>query len=200
MKHFLNFVLGLTLLTVVGCGKENKSGKKSAPNNNYTNLYNSGMSSSSKQVVDKVGAWFNGTQESQTGQVVNFRRIRRDYNSGQTCQQRSFIGINYQYCTSSGSTVQETTVQERIGVALTQNGTRISAKGNQELNVIFSGQAGTLLSAVDVSPTASRLDFLNSSGVVVSYFIDRNYHSALNPVQQSESSQTERFDVIVRQF
>ncbi len=200
MKHLLHCVLGLTLLTFMGCGKDNNSGKKSAPKYSATNLYNSGISTSTKQVVDKVAAWFNGTQESQIGQVVNIRRVRRDYSSGQNCQQRSFIGINFQYCTSLGSNLQETTVSERTGVALTQNGTRISAKGNQDLNIIFSGQAGTLLSAVDVSSSASRLDFLTANGVVVSYFIDRNYHSALNPVQKSESSQTERFDVIVRLF
>ncbi len=200
MKHLLFCILGLTLFTVVGCGKDNKSGKKSSQNSNPINISNSGLSSTSQQVVEKVGAWYNSTQESGTGQVVNIRRVRRNYNSGQNCQQRSFLGIIYQYCTSLGSYGQESVVSEQTGVALTQNGTAIRNKGNQDLNLVFSGQAGTLITAVDVSATASRLDFLASNGAVISYFIDRGYHSALNPVQKSESSQTERYDVIVRVY
>jgi hypothetical protein len=201
MKQLLNCVLGLTLITFAGCGKDNNSGKKSSRNQfNFANLINPGIPANGQAVVQKLGSWYSGSSEAQVGQAGTLSRIRYNYSSSQTCTQKSFLGIPYQYCTSSGSNQQGQIVSQQT-VALTQDGRAINTKGNTELNAIFSGEAGTLLSAVDVpayGQSVSQLDFLRSDGTIVSYLIDRGAHSQLNPVRKSESSQSGRIDEVVQ--
>lgn len=195
MKSLMNGLLFASLLVFsVGCGKENKSGG----GNRYANLYNAGLSQTSQEAMKKVQAWYQGNVEGQaiTG-IVNITKTKYDYSSAQDCQQKTFLGIPYTYCTYGGSSQQGTIVSQQSNVNLYLNNSAISSKGNQELNTIFSGQSGTLLNAVDLSQTATQLDFLRGDGVIVSYIIDRNYHSLLNPVKKTETSQMSKSDIIV---
>lgn len=196
MKSLLNAVVCASLLAfAVGCGKENSSGNKNA----FANLYNQGLSMTSQQSLQKIQNWYKGNIEGQglIG-VVNITKTKYDYNTAPNCEQKKFLGIPYQLCTYSSSSSSGTIVSQQSNVDLRiNNNVAISSKGNQELNAIFSGASGTLLNAVDVSPSASQLDFLRSDGVIVTYIIDRNYHSALNPVKKSESSQSSKSDIIV---
>lgn len=198
MKSLFSSLLCASLLIfTVGCGKENKSGGGVAVNP-YQNLYNSGLSSNSQAVLQKVTNWYNGATEGQAMLgVVNITKTKYDYNTAPNCEQKTFLGIPYTYCTYSNTSSSGTVVSTQSGVNLVQDGNLISAKGNAELNGIFSGASGTLIDAIDLSSSVSNLVFLRNDGVIVSYLIDRNYHSLLNPVKKTETSQASKSDIVV---
>lgn len=194
MKSLLtSFLCASFLVLAVGCGKDNKSGG----NNSYTNLYNTGLGNDSRIVLDKLTAWYQGVNEgiSVTG-LRNVVKKELIYNTQPTCEQKKFLGIPYTVCQYSGSPTQERELSSQP-INLVQDGRKISEKGNTELNEVFNGSQGTLLSAVDVSSLRSELTFLRSDGVTVTYVIDRGYHSLVNPIKKSETSQTSRRDIIV---
>lgn len=198
MKTLLYGVLfGLLILGAIGCGKDNSSGNS---NNRYTSLYNNGLSIDNRQVIDKVRAWYDGVNEGQM--VTGLRTVVRTeytYNTAPNCVEKKFLGIPYTYCTYDGSPTSQNEISRNV-VNLVQDGRRLNAKGNAELASIFNGSQGTLVNAIDISPTRSELTFLNSNGVVVTFTIDRNVHSLANPIKKSQTSQNSRKDVNVTVF
>lgn len=198
MKTLLHGVLfGLLILGAVGCGKDNSSGNS---NNRYTSLYNNGLSIDNRQVIDKVRAWYDGVAEGQL--VTGLRTVVRTeltYNTAPNCVEKKFLGIPYTYCTYDGSATSQNEISRNV-VNLVQDGRALNAKGNTELASIFNGSQGTLVNAIDVSPTRSELTFLNSNGSVVTFTIDRNVHSLANPIKKSQTSQNSRKDVVVNVF
>lgn len=177
---FSSILCASLLVFAVGCGKENKSG---GGGSSYSNLSNSGLTQTSQQVLQKNLDWFNSTVEgySGTNNVVYVTKTSKVYPNGPTCEQKKFLGIPYQYCTYSSNPTSSQTVYQGF-LTLVSNGGAISSKGNTELNNVFNGSQGTLISAIDVSATASQLDFVNSTGNIVSFIIDRGLHSTANPV------------------
>jgi hypothetical protein len=198
MKTVLHGVLfGLLILGAVGCGKDNSSGNS---NNRYTSLYNNGLSIDNRQVIDKVRAWYDGVAEGQL--VTGLRTVVRTeliYNTAPNCVEKKFLGIPYTYCTYDGSPTSQNEISRNV-INLVQDGRRLNEKGNAELASIFNGSQGTLVNAIDVSPTRSELTFLNSNGAVVTFTIDRNVHSLANPIKKSQTSQNSRKDVVVNVF
>lgn len=193
-SFFNSIILASILVFSVGCGKSSKSSGSNT--GAYTNLYNPGLTQTSQQVLEKNTAWFNAAAE---GQMITGTRtvIKTQYsaNTTPTCTNRTFLGIPYTSCTySSGSS--SGTELSRSTQYLFQDGRAISAKGNAELNAIFSGTHGTLINAIDTGAYSSQMDFLRGDGTIVSFIIDRNYHSLLNPVRKSEISQSTKLDII----
>ncbi len=195
MKSLFNGILFASILAFsASCGKD---GKSSGSNNGiYGNLYNAGLTQTSQQVLEKNTAWFNAATE---GLMITGTRtvVRTQYtsNTTPTCVDKKFLGIPYRSCTySSGSS--SGTELSRSTQYLFQDGRAINAKANADLNAIFSGANGTLVSAIDLSQSASQLDFLRPDGTIVSFVIDRSYHSLLNPVRKSEISQSSKIDII----
>jgi hypothetical protein len=193
MKSLLtSFLCASFLVLAVGCGKDNKSGG----NNNYSNLYNTGLSYDSRAVLDKLTAWHQGVNEGTA--ILGLRNVLKkelNYNTQPTCEQKKFLGIPYTLCQYSGSATQERELSNQM-VNLVQDGRKLADKGNNDLNEALNGSQGTLVSAVDITAMRSELTFLRADGIVVTYLIDRGYHSAVNPIKKSETSQSSRREVI----
>lgn len=192
---FSSILCASLLVFAVGCGKENKSG--GSRSGAYNNLYNQGLSQTNQQVLQKNVNWFNARTEGLALQgLVNITRTPYTFNTAPNCEEKKFLGIPYQYCSYNSSGTPGTAVVQN-NVQLFQDNRAINAKGNTELNAIFSGASGTLVSAIDLSSTASKLDFLRADGTIVSFVIDRSYHSLLNPVKKTETSQAQKVETIV---
>lgn len=189
---FFNSLLCASLLVfAVGCGKE----KSKSKGQQYANLYNQGLTANNQQVVANVTNWFNGAQEG-TGLLgaMTIKKTQYTSSNAQNCVEKKFLGIPYQYCTyNSGS--QTGTELSSTTANLFQDGVIINAKGNTELNNIFNGSNGTLINAVEQGSVA-QLDFLRADGSIVSFVIDRNYHSGLNPVKKSTVVQGVKTDIV----
>ncbi len=190
---FFNSLLCASLLVfAVGCGKE----KSKSKGQQYTNLYNQGLTANNQAVVQKLTNWFNSSQEG-AGFLgaMTIKKTQYVYNNAQNCVEKKFLGIPYQYCSYSNSAPQGTEVSSSTAT-LYQDGIIINARGNAELNNLFNGSHGTLIGASDISQTASQLDFLSADGKVVSFVIDTNYHSGLNPVKKSTVALGVKTDII----
>ena len=190
-SQFNSLLCASLLVLAVGCGKENKKSNGLA----YPSLYNQGLSTNNQASVQNVTNWFNGAQEgSALLGTVTIKKIQLPTSNGQNCVEKKFLGIPYQYCTYSNTTSQGTELSSTVATLL-QDGRAINAKGNTELNNVFNGSNGTLINATEQGLVAE-LDFLKADGSIVSYTIDRNYHSGLNPVRRSTIVQGVRTDVI----
>ncbi len=188
---FNSLLVASLLVFAVGCGKDSKKSNGVA----YPSLYNQGLSANNQQAVANITSWFNGAQEGQAllG-TVTIKKIQLPTSSGQNCVEKKFLGIPYQYCTYSSTTSQGTELSSTVA-SLFQDGRAINSKGNIELNNVFNGSNGTLINAIEQGLVA-QLDFLRADGSIVSYTIDRNFHSGLNPVKTSTIVQGVRTDVI----
>ena len=196
MKSLLtSFLCASFLVLAVGCGKDNKSGG----NNSYTSLYNTGLSNDSRMVLDRLTAWHQGVNEG-TAAMGDRLVVKKEYvfniQPQQVCEQKKILGIPYTLCKYSSSPAEEREISNGR-VALLQDGRKIADKGNTELNNIFNGSQGTLVSAMDVSAMSSELTFVRTDGTSVTYVIHRGYHSLVNPVKKSETSSSIRRDTIV---
>lgn len=188
---FNSLLVASLLVFAVGCGKDSKKSNGVA----YPSLYNQGLSTNNQQVVANITNWFNGAQEGPAllG-AITIKKIQLPSNSGQNCTQKSFLGIPYQFCSYTTNTSQGTELSSTVA-NLFQDGIAINAKGNTELNSVFNGSNGTLINAVEQGLIA-QLDFLRPDGTIVSFVIDRNYHSGLNPVKKSTISQGVKTEII----
>lgn len=198
MKSFFNGLICLTLLSfAVACGKKSGGGGGSAA---YVPLYNSGLTQNSQQVLANVTNWYNGAVEGYApGTIVNIKKTEYTMNTAPTCTEKKFLGIPYNYCTyNGGSTKTNEVLSPNINILSTQ-GQAINAKGNAELNNIFNGASGTLMDAIE-SGSVAQLTFLRGDGVVVTYLIDRNIHSHLNPKQKIEVNNSQRKDTITTTY
>lgn len=198
MKLFLNGLICASLLVfAIGCGSEKKGGGGGGtPAPVQPSLVNSGLSANSQQVLTNVTNWYNGATEGYApASIVKVVKTEYTMNTAPNCTQKKFLGIPFNYCTYSGSSQQTNqTVTPNVYIASTQ-GQAINAKGNAELNAIFSGGAGTLMDAQE-SGNIAYLQFLRGDGVVVTYQIDRSVHSAANPVLKREENQSQRKDIV----
>lgn len=188
---FNSLLVASLLVFAVGCGKESKKSSGVA----YPSLYNQGLSVTNQQAVANVTAWYNGVQEG-TGLLgaVTIKKTQYVINNAQNCVEKKFLGIPYQYCTYSNTQPTGTELSSTVA-NLYQDGIAINARGNTELNGVFNGSNGTLINAVE-SGSIAQLDFLRTDGTMVSFIIDRNYHSGLNPVKKSVMSQGVKTDIV----
>lgn len=193
MRFQLNGLLCALVLTfAVGCGKENKSGSNKY---NYPNLFNSGLTIGNQQVLDKNLNWYRGNVEGiPTAGVITVVKTQYSYNTAPTCETKKFLGIPFQYCTYDSD--RDSSELSRQNVSIVPSNAAINTKGNAELNAIFSGASGTLMSAVDQTHTRSKLDFIRNDGIIVSYIIDRSVHSSLNPIIKIETSQSSKVETV----
>jgi stage V sporulation protein SpoVS len=187
MKSLLNGILCASLLLVaVGCGKDSKSGGSSHGLIGY-NQYNQ----SSQQTIQSLNQWFQSNQEGRGLGTLKIDLKQRSQNSNQNCDTIDLKIFSVPYCwsTSTSNSNSDTVISSRT-ITIVNDGRKISEKGNAELNAIFSGAAGQVVQAIQVSNTATRIDILNNNQIT-SYIIDRTYHSLLNPVQKSTVSSTQ---------
>lgn len=189
---FNSLLVASLLVFAVGCGKENKKSSGVA----YPSLYNQGLTANNQAVVQKLTTWYNSNQEgSGLLGAMTIKKTQYVLNNAQNCTQKTFLGIPYQYCSYSNTQPAGTELSS-VTASLFQDGIAINARGNTELNNVFNGVNGTLIGAADLSASASQLDFLQADGTIVSYVIDRNYHSGLNPVKKSTISQGVKTEVV----
>lgn len=186
MKSLFNGMLCASLLVLaVGCGKDGGGG--GGGTSKQSTNYNQYVSQSSKQVFASLQTWFNSTTEGSRGSgpvTVQQKQVAQS-NNNQTCDTIELgpISIPYCYSTSVSNSNGDTVLSTR-NLTLSRNSTKISSKGNAELNAIFNGQAGSVVEAVQVGYNVVKV-VLNKNNVVSTYIIDRNYHSLLNPVQKT---------------
>jgi hypothetical protein len=198
MKSMINAFLCVSILAfTVGCGKDNSSGGggSTATSNLGSGTNSAALTAATKQAVANLNTWYNGAVEGsfQQGvyQVTKIRYSSSSAANNSNCTTKTFLGIPFQYCTGSSSTGSAGTPISNSTVSLIVNTLAIKNKGNTELNTIMNNgtSIGTLISASQTG-NVFRLDFLTSSNTLVSYFIDKTYHSLLNPVRKIEQSQS----------
>lgn len=203
MKSLINGLLCMSLMAfAVGCGKENKSGGGGSGSRYLDqNQYNS-LPQTSKVAWNNLTAWYNNKVEgtSTQGTLIQKQKYEVTSTSNQpNCEEKEFLGIPFTYCTSSsgpsnaGTLISDT--QVNLGSYYNQH---INQKPNPELKAIFDGSAGQLLGASQ-SGKVYRVDFLSGNSIV-SYTIDANHHSLLNPVKKMVQSQTEVKQITVYAF
>jgi hypothetical protein len=200
---FKTMLCASLLVFAVGCGKDSKSGGGGSGAGTYWNGYNnpnSGLTTSNQQALTNLAAWYNSSIEGAAiSGVVIKKKIQ--YTSGsaqQNCVEKKFLGIPYMYCNSSTSTSGNGTVISEETINLMTNTVAINAKSNPELQALFGTTLGTLISATQQG-NVFKLDFLRTAdNVVVSYTVDKSYHSLLNPVMKVERSQNQQIQTIVQ--
>lgn len=201
-SHFQVFVLAGLLSVSFGCGKDSKNSSASpAASPAVVNLYNAGITQTSQQILDKNISWYNSSVEGYPGEVVANRYIKKTekvYSTVPNCQVRTFLGISFQTCLSSSSPTSNQ-VLSLVNVFFTPTSAPINTKGNSELNSLFAGAAGTLMSASDISSNVSSLEFVSADGLTVTtYYIDRGLHSKVNPVVKEVLTQQSK--VVIETF
>lgn len=189
---FSSILCASLMVFATGCGKDNKSGGGS----HSTSLKNSSkyLSSSSKQVIDTLNRWYKGRTDSNTIQgliKVDKLSMTNNYQApSQECDELDLGLFSIPYCSYSYSgmtNVDPGAILSTRTLPIYPNTEYIYKKGNTELNNIFNGTAGEVVNAASVGNRAYRVDFLKNN-VVTTYILDLNYHSLLNPVQKSVSS------------
>jgi hypothetical protein len=194
MKSLIKGLVCMSLLAfAVGCGKDDSSGGGSSSRSYLDkNAYNA-LPQSSKTAWNNLAAWYNNKVEgTQTqGSLIRKQKYEITSTSNQpNCVEKKFLGIPYTYCTSSSGPSNAGTLVSDVQIDLrSYYGQVINRKQNTELNNLFNGKAGKLLGASQ-SGKVYRVDFLVNNSIV-SYTIDANHHSLLNPVQKMVQSQTE---------
>jgi uncharacterized membrane protein len=199
---FRGLVCASILVFAIGCGKDNKSGGGVSG----VNLYHQNLDTSSQTAIQQLSTWYNGATEGtaqsqgyyggQAPSIFNIKKYKfTSSSSNSNCNTNQVsggwlgnilgaIGMN-QYTICSGSNVsgqQGTLVSTQQNVNLNHlMGSAISAKGNAELAAVVSGAKGQLINATGGYGSVIRLVFLNGN-TISTYTIDKNYHSAFNPV------------------
>ena len=202
----LVLIAGLSVLAI-SCGGS-KGGSKSAAANPYSsNLSNVNLSATSAQALAEGNAWYLNSVEGTSAQGNGGDVTRKKYvSSAASSNCKPILGGLAQWCSSSSSTSQNNGTEVSTTTIIFANtaGQIISAKGNAELNNVFSGSIGTLIEGRVLSANVITLTFLRTAdNAVVTYTIDKSYHSLLNPVIVTEETQTSRSDIVatyVRRF
>ena len=204
----LNSLICASLLAfAVGCGKDNSSSSKGTSQSGVNTLINNSasLSQQSQQALKDLDAWDKGTKEGTaiTGTKVNISRLKfisssansncstNNISGGTLGDILDFVGFNeYQICTGSSSSNQQgETVFTKNGVNLrTGNTTAINKKSNTELTKLMSGGYGKVIQAA-ASGSTIQLTIVKADKVsTITFLVDKNYHSQLNPVVKVESS------------
>lgn len=180
-----NSILCASLLVfAVGCGKSKSGGggNKSLPyyGNNLT----------SQQLQTNLNNWYNGRTEGR--RALGYMKIEKRQQNNQNCDTIDIFGLEIPYCTFSYSSSSNsgTVVGTPENVTLVHNDNiAIKDRGNAELDSIFNGSAGQIAQVTSVGAQAVRVDVVSGNSMT-SYIIDMNYHSKLNPVVKTVSSQS----------
>lgn len=197
MKSLFNGLVCMSLLAfAVGCGKDNKSGSNN--NRYFGNLSQTGLNLTSQKALNNLSAWYNNKVEGTklTGAVTKQKFKQSMTPVEQNCEEKKFLGIPFYLCShsSSGSGAGEPVGSSQVLNLSTGYNLIINQKSNPELQAIFNNSIGSIVSATQ-NGNVFRIDFLRKSdNKLVSYIIDKSYHSQLNPVVKIEQSQTE-YDV-----
>lgn len=192
---FSSILCASLLVFAVGCGKESKGGGGSS----YVNPYvNAGQINQSE--LDKVKAWYNGRSEgaypSNFGVGLNAQKTVSTYNNQQDCEDKTFLGIPYQFCTFNGS--PSTNVTTFTYDIILNDGRAINSKGNTELNDALSSTGKTLLEVKYVDMNRTQISYLLGTGEIVTYGINRSINSQLNPEFKRVNSQAQRVDTVIQ--
>lgn len=198
MKSLLNGLVCMSLLAFAGgCGKDNKSGGSNT-NRYFGNLSQMGLNSTSQKALNNLTAWYNNRIEGTklTGAVTKQKYKQSMTPVQQNCEEKEFLGIDFYLCShsTSGTGSGVPVGSSQILNLSTGNNLLVNQKSNPELQSIFNNSIGSIVSASQ-NGNVFRIDFLRKSdNKLVSYIIDKGYHSQLNPVVKIEQSQTE-YDV-----
>ena len=181
-----NSILCASLLAfAVGCGKNKSGGSK----NNTLPYYGSNLTS--QQLQSNLTNWYNGKTEG--SRALGYMKIEKRQQNNQNCDSVNVFGLfDLPYCTFSynSSSSSGTLVGTPETLTLVNNDNiAIKDRGNSELNSIFDGSAGTIQQITSVGNQAVRIDIVNNN-TMTSYVIDMSYHSKLNPVVKTVSSQS----------
>lgn len=178
---------GLMLATLsfslIGCGKDNKSGGGSLPNFSNTNL-----PLTSQENMTSLSSWYNGTTEGTKALgLMKIEKIQSEQSS-QNCSTIDLKLFKIPYCIYTQSNIGPGTVLSTSQQTLLNDGAKISSRGNPELQEIFS-QPQNVVQAVRFSQTEYRVSILINN-TITDYTINTSYHSMLNPVQKYQAVQS----------
>ena len=178
-------MLATLSLTLIGCGKDNKSGGGSIPNFSNTNL-----PITSQESMTSLSSWYNGTTEGT--RALGLMKIEKiqSQQSSQNCSSIDLKLFQIPYCTYTytQSNTGTGTVLSSSQQTLLNDGARISSRSNPELQEIFS-QPQNVVQAVRVGQTEYRVSILINN-TITDYTINTSYHSMLNPVQKYQAVQS----------
>ncbi len=188
MKQFIQYALLLALLALTACGK-NKSGAQ--PDTSYFGSINYGqLSEGSSTALNNYRNWYNTPTENYPAGVYTLNFVNAAVNTNNGCTPRDItIGgvVIGQYYICSGSS-SNTGTQSACKVAVLASNFGINIKpSNPVLSAIANGQMGTLVQARQQG-TVYNLEFQKTTGQIVSYTIDTNLHSSMQPVQVIDQS------------
>lgn len=188
MKSLMNGLLCASLFVLMACGKSGGGGGGSS-----SNAYQ--LPAPSANAVQAVKNWYNGTNEGYpTLGIANVTKRTSTYNTQPSCEDKKFLGIPYQYCSYNGT---PSVTNESLQVYIVQSNQKIRNKGNAELNALISATndlTANIIEAVQVGQYQYQIKVL-INGQVVTYGINLQRHSSLNPEFKSTSSQSQRVDV-----
>lgn len=188
MKSLMNGLLCASLLLAIACGKDGGGGSSSSSNQLK-------IPSGSTAAVTAVKNWYNGTVEGypQLG-VVNTSKRTSTYNTQPSCENKELFGIPYQLCTHNGS---PSVSNEALQVMIVQSNQKIRNKSNPELQALINATSDltkNVVEAIQVGQSQYQIKVL-INGQVITYGINTQRNSALNPEFKSVSTQTQRIDV-----
>lgn len=183
--NLFNSILCASLLVfAVGCGKSKSSGgSRSLPyyGNNLT----------SQQLQTNLNNWYNGKTEG--NRALGYMKVEKRQQNNQNCDSIDVFGLfDIPYCTYSynSSSNSGTLVGVAENLTLVHNdGISIKDRGNAELDSLFNGTAGQIVQVTSAGQQAVRVDVVSGNSMT-SYIIDMSYHSKLNPVVKTVSSQS----------
>ncbi len=194
MKNTFKFVLLASLVVfAAACGKKDESSSSSGFRSSLST--GSNISTSSRQAVEQFNRWYASRFEpSVTPGVYRVAYTSASaQNSNSNCEERDlgFLGLKYWYCAPSTSGSLTSGLDECRTTIIASDR---SVKGeNASLARIAAGQAGTLVNATfqgsseNYQNSVFTLQFQKSNAHIVTYIIDTRYHSAMQPVQVTDT-------------
>lgn len=190
---FNSIICASLLVFAIGCGKDKGGGS-----NSYINPYvNPGQVN--QQEMDKVRNWYNGNVEgslpSNYGIGLPATKTIKTYNTQQTCEEKKFLGIPFQYCRFDG-TPAVTKTNFTVDILLGDT-TAIKNKNNAELNEALNAKGKNLIEVRYIDTYRTQITYLLGTGEVVTYGINRSVNSKLNPEFKRVTSQTQQIDTLI---
>ncbi len=184
MKQFIQYGLLLSLLALAACGKNKSGGQQDT---GYFSSINYGqLSEGSSTALNNYINWYNTPQENFNAGLYTLTYVNATANTSNGCTPKDIkIGgvVIGQYYICSGTSSSSSGTQTTCKVAVLASNAGINVKpSNPILSAIANGQMGTLVQARQQG-TIFNLDFQKSTGQIVSYMIDTNLHSSMQPVQ-----------------
>lgn len=183
MKSLFNGLLCASLLVfAVGCGKENKSGKK----NGYAiwDMYGQGG-----VAVQNLQQWYQSaetTQQNMGGMRTETRKVEI-YNPNGGCSTKTFLGfIDFNVCLSSNAIQSSNNVQTQVA-PIPYGQPRSSVP---RLAEVFNPGAGMAVANINqLGGSVYEIVVYNSTnGNSIKYKIDTALNAAFNPVEKFDTA------------